>query len=153
MMFVKLTKGKWAIVDNEDYDRCMKHSWCFHNKGYASSRINYKLVLLHNFIKPPPKGLLNDHIDRDGLNNQKSNLRFVTHSQNLMNSGKPKNNTTGYKGVSYHKKNNKFVAHLRVVGHQAYLGSFQTAVEAAKAYDNAVIEVFGSLAGLNFPKQ
>ena len=151
MKHIELTKGKVALVDDQDYERVNRHGWSLHSAGYAACTIKYKAVLLHNFVNPPPEGLRNDHINQDKLDNRKSNLRFVTCAQNQYNRGLPKNNTTGYKGVAFNKQIQKYVAQIRVNGKLRYLGCFPQPEEAAKAYDNAALELVGSICVLNFP--
>lgn len=151
MKKIELTKNKIALIDDDDYEIIKRHSWCYHTKGYAVTVINYKHTMMHNLIKPPPLGFINDHIDQDGLNNQKHNLRFLTKSQNLFNRPKNSNNTSGYKGVSWLEKNKKWVAHIRYQGRLKYLGSFVEKINAAIAYDKAASELIGPFAELNFP--
>ena len=95
MKLLLLTKLREALVDDEDYERCMKYSWrvAIFQKGmteYAQRNLprdggTRKGQYLHNFILPPPIGFTVDHIDRNGLNCQKSNLRFATKSQQMIN--------------------------------------------------------------------
>jgi hypothetical protein len=91
-----------------------------------------------------------DHIDRNGLNNSPSNLRAATQQLNLMNSPKQKNNTTGFKGVTFNKKDRRFIAKLSVDGIQISVGRFGTALAAAHAYDQAAKLHYGEFAKLNF---
>jgi hypothetical protein len=97
-----------------------------------------------------PDGFQIDHIDGDGLNNQKSNLRIGTHQQNIMNRTKQRNNTSGYKGVSFDKSTNKFVAQIGYNKKGIHIGSFKTAILAARAYDVEAIKYHGEFANLNF---
>ena len=90
-----------------------------------------------------------DHRDENGLNNQKYNLRFCTISQNLMNRGKQKNNTTGFKGVSWNKVCQKFDARLTAGGQQICLGLFKDPKEAALAWNIAAIQHHGEFAYQN----
>lgn len=94
-----------------------------------------------------------DHIDRNGLNNTKANLRLATDQESTRNRGahiRRKNLTCEYKGVS--KQHQKWIARIKVDGRDTYLGSFSDPIEAARAYDNAALELFGVFAYLNFPK-
>lgn len=81
-----------------------------------------------------PKGYQTDHINSDGLDNRRSNLRNATHAQNQWNKGKSASNTSGYKGLVWNKKNKCWMARIRCNGKRYYLGSYRTAVEAAQAY-------------------
>lgn len=84
-----------------------------------------------------------DHIDGNGLNNQRDNLRLATPSQNAMNRPKQNNNTSGYKGVSWSKKSGKWIAKIKVNGKSIYLGSFDSIEDAYEFYCNAVEKYHG----------
>ena len=89
---IELSKGKCALVDNEDYERLMQYKWCASKTkiGYYSIRKDYtsgkqKTILMHRIIMDCPKGMIVDHINHNALDNRKENLRICTNSQNLMN--------------------------------------------------------------------
>jgi hypothetical protein len=90
-----------------------------------------------------------DHLDGNGLNNQRSNLRFATKSENGMNRQKQENTTSIYKGVSWHKHNRKWVAYITINGKRSHLGYFISEVDAAKVYNQKAIELFCEFANLN----
>jgi hypothetical protein len=92
-----------------------------------------------------------DHIDGDILNNHAENLRWATHSENGMNRIKLKDNTSGFKGVSFNKRRGKWQAQIRKDGKRHHLGYFTNAEDAAKVYDKAATAMFGEFAKLNFP--
>lgn len=163
MKKIKLTQGKYAIVDNKDFELVSKHNWGFDNTGYAK-RITYtggipgkvhqtrgstKVYLHHEIIGKPPKGFVVDHINRNPLDNRRENLRFCTHSQNHGNQIKQKNNTSGYRGVSFVKRNNNWRARIKLMGKEISLGSFKTLKQAALAYNLAAQKLFGKFALLN----
>ena len=105
--------------------------------GYVAMRINGKAYLAHRLVFLMHHGHLPkeiDHIDGNKSNNAIENLRPATHSQNMHNAGKPKNNTSGFKGVSWHKKTGKWQARIRINDKQKYLGLFDTAEEAHQVY-------------------
>lgn len=93
-----------------------------------------------------------DHIDGDGLNNTKQNLRICTQSENVMNQSIRSDNSSGYKGVWWDKQTNKWRAGIIISGKTVYLGRFDFLVNAARAYDFAAKELFGEFSKLNFPK-
>lgn len=92
-----------------------------------------------------------DHRDGDGLNNRMDNLRPATCAQNSANQARPVSNTSGYKGVSWRKRDRRWYAYIKVNGKQCHLGSYATAQDAAHAYDAAAIAAWGEYARPNFP--
>lgn len=103
---------------------------------------------MHSTIIGDRSGFVHHHKDEDKLNNQKFNLEFITNTENITQCKGW--SSSGFKGVSFHQKNSKFVAGIRVNGKQKYLGSFKSAEDAARAYDKAAIESFGSKTFVNF---
>lgn len=132
MKQILLTKGAVALVDDEDFDEVSKHSWCLQSKGYAASRIDNKLVLLHRFIMKAKKGQIIDHINRSKLDNRKSNLRFCSLEQNASNHGSL--------GVYLKKSTNKFVAQIMINGKTTHLGYFNDKLDAIKKYKEAKLQ-------------
>jgi len=108
-------------------------------------------IRMHKMITKTDKNIKIDHKDNNGLNNQESNLRIATAGQNGANCKKRKNNKSGFKGVVIRRK--KFIAQIHYGVTQHYLGTFNTANEAARAYDKKAKEVFGEFANLNFPNE
>mgnify|MGYP001606453598 CR=1 FL=1 len=153
---IPLTQGKVALVDAEDYEYLNQFKWHAHKYknggGYYVARgikKNEKKVFMHQEVLKPPKGMYPDHINRDGLDNRRWNLRICTTSQNGINKGKQKNNTSGYKGVCWHKRDEKWQARIKVDKKPMYLGYFNTKEEAALAYNEAAKQYFGEFAKLN----
>lgn len=101
---------------------------------------------------PTTAGLLVDHKDNNGLNNQRENLRLASGSQNKANCAKYSNNTSGYKGVTLRKERNTWRAQIRVNNKLIILGCFVDKEEAARAHDKAALLYFGEFAQLNFPQ-
>jgi hypothetical protein len=97
----------------------------------------------------PHNGVEIDHIDGNRLNNRKSNLRFATSSQNKINRGPRKDNTSGFKGVSLNKKLNKYGVRLMIDGKYKHLGLFNNKIEAAKVYNENALKYYGEFAWLN----
>lgn len=155
MRRIKLTQDKYAIVDDEDFYIVNNLKWhaikTGYNNGhwYAKTQINKKQIFLHNFIINPPDKYEVDHKDGNGLNNFKSNLRCAFRNQNCWNRKKASNNTTGFKGVIFHKKRNIFQAQIYINKKNLYLGAFDSAEEAAMAYDKAASIHFSEFAKTN----
>jgi len=107
---------------------------------------------MHREIMNAPKGLDVDHIDGNGLNNRKSNLRLCTHAENVHNSRPMRNGSSKYKGVCWHKTYKKWYSSIGKTGKRFYLGRFDNEIDAALAYDKKAKELFGEFAYLNFAK-
>ena len=156
--------GKFtALIDEEDWDKVKDYKWRIDKPSsrprYGPYVIGYNKQLkkegkLHRVIMDAPKGMLVDHIDGDGLNNTKQNLRLCTHKENQRNKKANYNNPTGFKGVKVH--GNKYRARLsyKIGGKSGEhsLGIYNTPEEAARAYDKKAIELHGEFASLNFPE-
>jgi hypothetical protein len=157
MKKIKLTKNEFALIDDEDFDLVGLVGWHCHVDKYAVR--NYRkrdgaqgLLLMHRIIMNCPDSMQVDHIDGNGLNNQKSNLRICTQSQNKKNKRRASNNTSGYKGV-YIEKENYIRSYITFNGKRIVLGWFSNVIDAAKAYDEAAKLYFGEFAKLNFPER
>lgn len=162
MKEIQLTKGKVALVDDEDFEYLNQWKWQANkngNKFYAVTSLlingKYKTTFMHRLITNNKNAKMHtDHINGDGLDNRKINLRICTHSQNLMNRGTQANNKTGYKGVSYDKRINKFKATISINGINKNLGSYINPYDAARAYNQAAQKYHGEYAQLNvIPKE
>lgn len=155
MKLIKLEdcKSEYTTVDDEDYKYLTLYKW-YKTRGYArrSITVNGKQMkqVMHRVVLDAPLGFMIDHKDGDKVNNQKSNLRFCTNSQNQANSKLSTRNSTGFKGVHKNRKTSKFVAQCKIMGKYFYIGSFSNVVDAAKAYDSFLIENRGEFARTNF---
>jgi len=138
------------IIDIEDYDKFVKgYSFSLHPKGYvqySSRKDGLCLKRLHRMIMGEPDGMDVDHKNLNTLDNRRENLRIATNQQNMFNKNKQSNNTSGFKGVSFKKKAQKFVAQINIDGKRKYLGYFATAVGAHEAYKRAATQHYGEFA-------
>ena len=137
MKKIKLTRNKYALVDDTDFDSLNEHKWWFTTRGYAVREENGKVIFMHRVINATPKGLDTDHINRNKLDNRKSNLRSITRSKNCMNVNPPKNNTSGYLGVQKHAEG--WMARIKVNYKHIYLGYFKHIDDAIQARKKAEI--------------
>lgn len=155
------TKNSYALVDYEDFIRFPKFSYSLTQHGYVRANIylgkvggryKYMYKYLHQLIMgKPKKGYVIDHVNRNKLDNRRSNLRICKQSGNAQN----KTSTSGYKGVHFSKHNSKnstgkvWVAQITSNYKTTHLGTFRTPEEAAKVYNQAAIELHGEYAVLN----
>lgn len=159
MKQIPLTNGKVAVVDDEDFERLSKYSWCINAGKYAARgyHLNKKVVIEkmhHAVIGKPPEGYVVDHINGDTLDNRKCNLRFITQQQNCFNSRKKaihhnEEHRSVYKGVWWRRARSKWVSYICVNGHKVYLGLYSNEQEAALAYNEAAKKYHGEYARLN----
>lgn len=163
MKWIPLTKGRRVLVDDEDYEELARYKWCF-NAGSAvrgirprnedGSRGKHKTVLMHrqilNLLDGNPTVQV-DHINGDRLDNRKSNLRICNNLMNSFNRPATRKSTSGYKGVFLEKRRKirPWIAEIRGGGVRKYVGAFDTAEEAALAYNQAAVEIHGEFARLN----
>jgi len=150
--YIKLSQSKTTSIDDKDYEKLSSHKYYAKKDGntFYAARYEGKTIYMHREIMKAEKGLQVDHIDGDGLNNQRSNLRVCTKKENSRNQKKHKNNTTGYKGVTWHKLSQKYNVKISIDGKRLDLGCFDNILDAAKAYDLAAKKYFKSFANLNF---
>ena len=120
------------------------------NTRYALGYINGRTRLLHRLIMQPPANMLIDHINGNGLDNRKTNLRLANYSQNLANTGKHKNNKSSFKGVYWDKDKKKWRVTLSKNKKTIHIGVYVDKLEAAKAYDMAALKYHGEFARGNF---
>jgi hypothetical protein len=153
MKEISLTQGKVTLVDDEDFENLSKYKWHAHHGRftfYAArlSRPSNKTIMMHRAIMCPMEGQAIDHINDDGLDNRRSNLRIATYSQNAQNQRKRVNNTSGYIGVSWDKAQRKWRSQIKINQKQKKLGRFDNIHEAYEAYRQAAKEHFGEFARL-----
>lgn len=135
-------------VDDEDYDRTILHTWTLNDSNGVYTWIGSNNLSIGQFILG--QSILEvDHKDRDRLNNQKENLRYANKTQQQGNKGIQINNTSGYKGVVWDKSRNKWKAQIKRQGSMIFIGRYNSAIEAAKAYNETAKAYFGEFAYLN----
>lgn len=152
MRQIELTQGKIALVDDEDAGRVSLYPWHavkIREEFYAATTISGRRMYLHRFITEAPRGFDVDHVNHDGLDNRRKNLRVCTHQQNLVNQKKQSGRSSRYKGVTWDKSRNRWRAQTKVLGRAVYLGYFRSEIQAAGAYDNFMRDLHGEYALLN----
>ena len=139
MKEIQLTRGKIAVIDDEDFDKISKYHWRYHSEGYAIALVRNNVgettsIYMHRLINKTPDGFHTDHINRNKLDNRRENLRTVTRRQNQSNMKTNSRNKTGFKGV-YQDHLGGWMARMRIHGKKRSLGRFKTIEEAAKRYN------------------
>ena len=169
MKTIKLTQGKFALVDDKDFEWLNQYKWCYvrtkQGRGYVRTHEHKtnKGLFLHRVIMGNPIDKEVDHVNGDALDNRRKNLRIVTRSQNNMNRIKIRNKH-GFKGIyfqnrRYKKKSNRktifnhWKSSISFNGKRIKLGSFSTKEQAAHAYNLAATKYFGQFARLNLIPQ
>ena len=159
MKEIILSQGLKALIDDDDFERVSPYKWHANETEKGSGRYyarcdrvkDGKIVrqLLHRFIMDAPLGLKVDHIDRNPLNNCKSNLRLATQSQNMCNMAR-KNKTSQYKGVCWESpRPGGWIAYVSINHKSIRIGRFETELEAARAYNEIAPKYQGEFAVLN----
>lgn len=153
MKSIELSRGLFAVVDDDDYDFLMQWKWTalvaprtFY--AYRRQRMTdrkYAPVFMHRLLLATPEGMVTDHIDGDGLNNTRGNLRIATQRQNMMNRRPQRGGTCPLKGVwrDNTAPRKPWRSAIRVNGRLVYLGRFDRPEDAASAYATAASEYFG----------
>jgi hypothetical protein len=169
MKKIPLLHGLVAIVDDEDYERVMRYHWNINKtndlaNAYVKTKVpcarakdGFTTMYLHRFIMSPPLNMIVDHINHNRLDCRKSNMRITTQAGNQHNRMKPthmRGNPTSskYKGVYYYSgRPNPWRAQIQMNNIHIHLGVFANEESAARAYDQAAMEMYGDSACLNFP--
>jgi hypothetical protein len=163
MKTIPLTRGKVAIVNNADFKWLAKKKWrairptptgierwyAVRTEGSRGQTLYMHKAIVARMGLPPQK--LCDHRDGDGLNNRRSNLRPCSPAQNVQNKRKQTGLSSRFKGVYWHKRDQKWMARLGHNGTTRFLGYFENEKDAAKAYDQSAIKTFGPFAKVNLP--
>lgn len=150
---IPLSRGKVAIVDAADYEWLMQWKWKArkgHSTFYALRRVDGHIISMHRVIMGvTDPGVLIDHANRNGLDNRRCNIRIATRSQNMHNRIASSNNTSGYKGVHWDARKRKWIAKIGSNDERKHLGHFDSAEDAARAYDIAALAMHGEFARPN----
>lgn len=154
---IPLTQGKFAFIDASDYELVSRYKWSLklgyngHKNYYAMTASSKRTThrLMHRLIMDAPKNLQVDHINGNGLDNRRCNLRICTHSENLYNQKLRYDNQSGYKGVCWHKRANKWRVQIRYNKEKLYFGVYTNPLDAALVYDAKAIKLFGKYAKTN----
>lgn len=160
---IGLSRGEYAIVDAKDYGWLSKHNWYVlegQRTLYAYRRVRVRkggkqgAISMHREIMGAAAGELVDHVNHNGLDNRRANLRKATRAQNAQNRRKPRVKSKSiYKGLSWQKGQGKWSVRLQANGEHRSFGVFQDEREAAKAYDEAARKYHGEFAVLNYPDE
>jgi len=156
---IPLTQGCHAIVDNENISLLNMHRWYTSSRAskgetrYAKRKEKGKTVYMHREIMNAPAGIEIDHINGNGLDNRRVNLRVCTAAQNQQNSTKRAHCSSKFKGVALSKNQKKWTARICINGKKIWIGRYRSEFEAAEAYDKKAVELFGEFANINFPSQ
>jgi len=154
MKELELTDGQVTYVDDEDYGRLSELSWHpvrgkYTTYARAYDRETGGAIYMHREITGAQRGQDVDHLNHNGLDNRRCNLRVCTRQQNMRNRRPNRNTTSRYKGVCWNRHISKWVAGIYVNKRRIHLGSFDDEREAALAYNRAAREHFGEYARLN----
>lgn len=156
MKRISLTKGQFALVDDNDFEELNKHKWrASFNKGVNSFYVIRTIInskgtetteFMHRFLTRVSCGFHIDHINHNTLDNRKQNLRIVTHSQNAMNRRIRCDNKSGVTGVNWHKRDCVWIATININKKLKYLGGFKNKKDAIKSRKNAEIKHYDEYA-------
>ena len=159
---IKLTRGKYAIVNVEDFEWLNQYKWHCSYHGYAKRAVYKRTgkgrrqveIYMHKLLCPVPDGMIVDHINRNSLDNRRENLRAATQKQNVWNRKFiRKRGKTRYNGIRWDKNKEKWQVRLTINGRRKSFGYYADEIEAAKVYDRVAKKYRGEYACLNFPKK
>ena len=160
MKKIELTQGKFAIVDDADFEWLNQWEWSVKKTAglFYAVRATHKggqTHYMHRQIMGLKKGdgKQIDHINRTGIDNRRSNLRLCDYSTNRQNSIKRRGSTSKYKGVHWYKPIKKWKSTITINKKLVFLGHYKTEEDAARVYDKKARELFGEFARLNFPEE
>lgn len=150
---LKLPGDQVCLVDTEDFELVSKYKWTLLNSNgfYARTGTSGNSLLMHRLILKAPKNMIVDHVNHNGLDNRKKNLRICSHIENCRNQKKRADSTYNFKGIQRTKNKKKEVWFSRIKhnGKEIYLGVFNSEIKAARAYNKAAKKYHGRFAYLN----
>lgn len=155
---VKLSQNKIAIIDKSDFEKVGKYNWSAlkYKNGYYAGRMfangpkKRKMIYMHRFILDlTNKNDHTDHINMNGLDNRRTNLRVCNNTQNQYNVKLTLRNKSGYKGVSWNRNGQRWVVHINYKGNRVFIGYYDNIIDAAIAYDKAAFRYHGEFANTN----
>ena len=155
---VPLAGGAVALIDADDADQVLRYSWHLHSRGYAARARRAEdgpgsgAIFMHRAILNAPDGIVVRRLPGSSrLDNRRANLRLATLSQSRAGFALRQDNASGYRGVTWAKRAQRWQAQIQVDGKRQFLGYFDRKENAARAYDAAAGDAFGEFAQLNFP--
>lgn len=154
--YITLTKGYEAVIDVCDAPLVGQYNWnanvdggtVYAQRGAYADGVQ-KTTRMHRVLMGEPEGMEVDHRDGNGLNNRRSNLRIATKAQNQQNKGMAKRNSSGFKGVSWAKRERKWQAQIRLNNKNYTIGRYRTPEDAHAAYCEASTRLHGEFARHN----
>lgn len=155
MIEIPLTRGLVAVIDDDDVELVQPYSWRAlkgrhtHYAMRGSADRDAAPLYMHSVISGYR---LTDHINGNGLDNRRANLRPATETQNLANQRKRGGGSSQFKGVTWDRDRNLWLAQIQVGGRNRSLGRHRSEEDAARAYDDAARDAFGQYAAINFPR-
>lgn len=154
MKLIPLSRGVFSKVDDEDFEKFSQFKWRANGEKqsyYAIRTCKGRTVHLHRVIISAPENLQVDHINGDGLDNQKANLRLVSNAQNMRGFVKKSpGKSSHFRGVSWSTRSGRFKTCIQKDGAQFFIGYFDNEIEAARAYDAKAIQLGFAREALNF---
>lgn len=157
MKTIELSRGLEAQVDDDDYEYLSQWKWAADNNNYPvrserrseTGRKHRKLIRMYRVILNAPDNMQVDHIDVNPLNNQKSNIRLATRSENMRNRKTSKSCKSGFKGVWWNPKRQRWIAYIKYNNRSVVLGRYNNKLQAAHRYNREATKLFGEYARLN----
>jgi hypothetical protein len=131
MKKIPLTQGKFAMVDDTDYEYLMQWKWCLSARGYAVRKTDSRIQTMHRLLLPTSEVV--DHINRNRLDNRRCNLRGVTYTENAWNASVRSDNSSGHPGVSWSKQKRKWRSRIKAYGKDIHLGFYDSQEQASAA--------------------